>query len=277
MNKPHPPKTSISAKQLTGIEQHLCPISRLPEEYRRYLLRTGGGSPRHTHFSFQWNTGEKQISTLQRFLGIDIRLDEYTPRGCVVKETLRLRAWIPGDAIMIGWVDEDDLLLLYVSGDRAGQIWLRTSLEIAGDGPLEQSLHFVAKSFSAFCNRLHTPRIADPYAPCTIALDAPGVRGAKLARILECLGCERFGHPGVVSSSPRFLPAWIWQNYQNVPDPGGPAFLSIEKNRTMSYAAKYDARPIGHPVLRVSVTKTQRAACLKELLEALGPAAVRLD
>ncbi len=184
---------------------------------RRSIAATCSGLAGDPHFSFKWNTGEKQISTLQRFLGIDIRLDEYTPRGCVVKETLRLRAWIPGDAIMIGWVDEDDLLLLYVSGDRAGQVWLRTSLEIAGDDPLEKSLHFVAKSFSAFSKLLHTPRITDPYAPCTIALDGPGVRGAKLARILECLGCDRFDYPGVVSSSPRLLPAWTCRTIRTFP------------------------------------------------------------
>lgn len=284
MSKPRvsaPPRSttqSLSARQLAKVEPLLCPSAvRLPLDYRRYLLKTNGGIPKHVHFARKYNTGEKQLGVLVRFLGISSNLDADNPQRGVAEETLRLRAWIPGDSILIGWVEPDDLLLLYVSGVRSGEVWLRSSLETSGHGSLEQSLHFLAKSFTAFQKLLMTPRQDDPYSPGSIALDDASVRGTKLAKILESLGCQRYDYPGVISSTPRLLPAWTWPDYQNVRDPGGPAFLHLEKNRTLGYAARFDARPAGHPILRISVTKRQRSACIKTLLTALGPGAVLLD
>ena len=134
---------------------------------------------------------------------------------------------------------------------------------------------FVSPSFSKFLESLYRQVVADPYHPMTIALDAPRVRGQRLATILQSLGCKKWKYPGNPRETVR-RPAWHWPKYQSTGDVGGPAFLSLEKNRTYGFFPKFDERPEGHKMLVVNVTKSQRSACIRELTDALGKGAVLL-
>jgi hypothetical protein len=51
---------------------------------------------------------------------------------------------------------------------------------------------------------------------------------------------------------------------------GLPAYLQVEKNKTYGFAAKFDERPAGHPILMISVRPADQAKCLAELTAALG-------
>jgi predicted DNA-binding WGR domain protein len=114
------------------------------------------------------------------------------------------------------------------------------------------------------------------YQPVTIALDSDRVRGKRLAAVLKSLGCTKWRCPGVRSNPPD-PPAWHWPKYKNTRDVGGPAFVSVEKNKTYGYSPKFDVRRRGHEMLLVGVTKSQRAACIRELTDALGEGAVLLN
>jgi hypothetical protein len=266
----------LSAKQLRAVEHLLCPLSPgLPLDYRRFILKYNGGRPEPAHFRWRQSGGEWQTSQVYAFYGIDPgRLDE-SSLDCV-RSTLQYRCWLPRDAISIASLElSGNLLLLYTAGPREGQIWYSNASDFLDVDP-ELAVSFVAKNFARFLELLHQPVVRDPYEPKTFALDSPRVRGQRLEAILKSIGCKRKKYPGISSQTP--LPtAWHWPKYESTQDVGGPAFLSVEKNRTYGYAPQFDERPAGHKMLCVNVTKRQRSKCLRELATALGEGAVLLD
>lgn len=131
----------------------------------------------------------------------------------------------------------------------------------------------VAGSFAGLVLGLR--RAADQYEPATVALDGPAVRGERLAGLLRSLGCKVHRYVGVRSNAP--LPrTWEWPKYKNFIR-GLDCWLTLEKNKTYGYAPKFDERPTGHPMLRVSVSPRQADRCLAELLETLGSKAALLE
>jgi hypothetical protein len=267
----------LSATQFEQLVGLLCPLApgRLPLEYERFLRKYNGGRPEPAHFRWRDEHGERE-SEVYSFLGISPDLFD----SGIVRVILNLRAFLPGNAIPIALLDYD-ILLLFVAGQRVGQIWLlsQSGVELE-DGPEinpERVITFVRKSFPAFIKSLYHPRIPDPYSPVTIALDSPRVRGKRLEAILKSLGCKKWKYPGVLYSATPLPPAWHWPKFQTTSDVGGPAFLSVEKNRTYGYAPKFDERAPAHKMLRVNVTKSERSKCVRELMIALGDGAVLLD
>jgi hypothetical protein len=270
----------LSAKQFSAIEFLLSPDAPgLPPDYRNFMLKYNGGRPEPAHFKWRRQGGEWQTSEVYSFYGIDPgRLDE-TGLDCV-RATLNYRSWLPRFAIPIASLDLDNRLLLFTAGSREGQLW-HWSASDAGtdleDVDPERAISFVAKNFTRFLELLHQPVVRDPYEPKTFALDSPRVRGQRLEAILKSIGCKRWKYPGVIYSQTPLPTAWHWPKYESTQDVGGPAFLSVEKNRTYGYAPQFDERPAGHKMLCVNVTKRQRSRCLRELATALGDGAVLLD
>ena len=266
--------------RLNGIEQVLCPevLLRLPEDYRKFLLRYSSGIPDPAHLKCRDADGEPDVREVHDFLRIDPdRLDE--PGSGLVWVLLNYRAMLPRFAIPIAHLDLDDLLLLFFAGPRERQVWLWNSIAAeSGDWDFdpETGIRLVAKTFAAILKLLHEPKVSDPYEPVTFALDSAKVRDQRLAAILKALGCKRWNYrTGTYSNLPD-PPAWHWPKYESTRDVGGPAYLEMEKNKADGNASKFDDRPAGHPMLRVNVTKLKRATCLRELAAALGPGAVLL-
>jgi len=131
----------------------------------------------------------------------------------------------------------------------------------------------VADSFAELILGLR--RAADDFESATIALDGKQVLPPRLGKVLTSLGCKEHKYVGVKSNTP--LPrTWTWDKYKNFVR-GLPVWLTLEKNKTLGFAPKFEDRPQGHPMLRVSVTTKQADQCLAEVLSALGPEAVLLQ
>jgi len=127
----------------------------------------------------------------------------------------------------------------------------------------------VADSFEELILGLR--RAPDDYEPATISLDGEEVLPPRLGKILTSLGCKKHEYVGVKSKTP--LPrTWTWDKYKNFVR-GLPVWLTLEQNKTLGFAPKFDQRPEGHPMLRVSVTPKQAEKCLAEVMAALGPKA----
>ncbi len=251
-------------------------LLNFPDDFKRFLRKSNGGTPDRADFTWQHPGRGPQESHVDRFFGIDTR--PFGPdRGVdCIGAIVRFRDCLPQYCIPIAFVDRDDLLLTFVSGARAGQVWLKLGVPplVGEEHDREEGLYFVADSFAAFLNLLTKPE--DEYSPATFALDSPKVRGKQLEALLKSLGCKTFKYKGVLYSQTAPPPAWEWPKYKRS-QADDPAFLSVEKNHTLGHASKFDERPKGHKMLRVDVTKSQRTSCLKELAEALGDAAVRLS
>jgi len=268
-------KFEFAGEPLTKAEIHYWALElNLTEQHQRLLLKSNGGIPDRPYFCRQSEDGETEQSIVDGFLGLDKR--PFGPdRGTdCVAVLLRLRNELPSFSIPIAWVDRDDLLLTFHAGDRAGEVWRlrRSMLDIDADA--DTAIEKVAPSLFEFLHLL--TQADDPYEPITLALDFPKVRGKQLDAILKQLGCKVFKYPGVTYSQTPLPPAWQWPKYRRS-ESDAPAFLAVEKNLTYGYAPKCEARPPGHKMLRVDVSKTQRTACLKELQAALGDHAELVD
>lgn len=268
----------LSTRFLSATELYLAPI-RLPDEFRRFLLKHNGGAPSLRVFHWEHPENGDHEAHVDDLLGIDPRpLDDRSRRADCVSVTLGRRDVLPRYCIPIGFADRDDVLLLFTSGSREGQVWIKYGEEakpMPGESdlpPAEEALYFVADSFNAFLALLADEE--DPYHPIYFALDGRSVRGKQLEAKLEALGCKRFKYPGVMRSQRALPPMWEWPKYRRS-DGEGPATVSVEKNFTYGHAAKIGGRKKGHPILAVNASGDDRKACLKELEAALGKEAVR--
>jgi hypothetical protein len=251
----------------------------IPEDYKRFLLKYNGCRTEPNIFKWRYPPEGKTSSELNRLFGI-------LPGGfdcdhgvdCIAM-LLRCRDDLPRFSLPIGFVDDESLLLLFVAGPRHGQVWIKVMADVSGlaDSSTtgDEATYRVTKTFTEFLASLHQPVEKDPYHPVAFALDSPRVRGAKLEAILKSLGCKRYRYPGVKSSTPLPL-AWHWPKYLATKDVGGPAWVTVEKNCTEGFYPHFEERSVGHKMLLVNVTVSQRPKCLKELAAALGPSAVQL-
>jgi hypothetical protein len=55
-----------------------------------------------------------------------------------------------------------------------------------------------------------------------------------------------------------------------------PVWLTVGKNKTYGHAPQFNQRPVGHPILHVSVRLKDEQKCLDELMAALGEKATLL-
>lgn len=150
----------ITRPQLSQMEP--CLVSfRLPADYRRFLLAHNGGIPRHVLFDWTHPEHGKQTSTVYDLLPFDPRpLDDINRKADVFRITLLYRDELPRDSVVIGFADRDDPLLLFVDGERGGQVWIKSWDEVwasrENPTPREDAVYFVAPSFRTFIDALYS-------------------------------------------------------------------------------------------------------------------------
>lgn len=271
------PGEPLTKRQLHQVDDLLGSWPLLPD-FERFLLKYNGGTPDPAlYFDRRPPTEGDRRSHLDDLLGVDPgRLDD--GRFDCIRCTMQRRSDLPRHALAIGFVDRDDLLLLFTGGPRKGQVWLLSWNQIVGPHPdpvdPETAISFVAETFGDFLASLY--RLPDQGPPLAFALDAPRVRGKRLAELLKTLGCKKWRYKGVAYSATPLPPQWEWPKYRRSGEDEHPAVVSVEKNKTYGYSPKFDERPPRHQVLLVNVTASQRKACARELAAALGESAVRL-
>lgn len=138
------------------------------------------------------------------------------------------------------------------------------------EGEQEFSL---APSFAQFIAGLF--RDPDSWEPALIALDTGAPAGKMLDAALQSLGCTVYTIPGLVSNprSPQ-PPIWQWAKFKGALR-DSPVWIQYERNKLYDASIqKTPDRPAQHPMLTVAVAAADEDACLRELLAALGPAAV---
>ena len=146
---------------------------------------------------------------------------------------------------------------------------------ITSDYPGKAPKEFrVAESFEAMIRGLQPPKPGSGSA--FVALDMPRVRGAKLAQIMQQLGCKRHRFSGS-KKRPDNRVAWVWRRHEsNAPDFYAGALLLIERNHDKMNWTRFASRPGNHPMLRIDTAPDARAACVLELLIGLGEGATLL-
>jgi hypothetical protein len=257
----------IAERQIKSLEQAVG--ATLPLQYRRFLRKHNGGTPNIGYFDCN-QTGET--------LWVDDFLQAFSSKAdetTVSVITDRYRQCIPADCLVIGFACRDDLLLLRVRGKKKGRVDLKcmATTRPPENAPRdrEEAVYPLAHDLDRFLAALY--KASEDFEPATFALDHARVHGQSLDRVLKSLGCRR------KRTSPaawKKQPTWLWDKYQGR-WPDSPAWLEVEKNKTYGYAPKFDQRPAGHPMLRVTAGVPGRAECLRELVQVLGNHAVLLS
>jgi hypothetical protein len=257
--------------QFSAAVNMLFSLSGTPDDYLRFLRRTNGGAPKPSYFQYE-RDGTVETERVYRFLSVEPD-PMNAPVGLqLVGATLNYRSALPRHAALIGVTEDDKLLLLYLWGDRAGQVWLIYPEGIDPEGDLDQSCDFIAKSFTAFLRMLYTP--PPDWMNLLFALDGKDVRGNSLAAKLKAAGCTRRGN---ISGYRGSWPAWQWHKYKVSRVDDVPASVASVRNGKPGWAIPSKQRPLGHPLLHVTVSVDHADACCDEMAMALGDGAVLLE
>lgn len=149
-------ESPASEDKIRDAEQRLD-IS-FPSDFRDFLAKFNGGRPQRTDFDVRWRdqTWSKYFvwSSVSCLYGLTGDEDG----GDILDETEGMKERIPAESIPIGIDPGGNLLLLIVSGPKAGEVhyWVQ-SHEVdfeGGDIPDFSNVGFVASSFSQFLSSL---------------------------------------------------------------------------------------------------------------------------
>lgn len=151
-------KPGLDLETLMALEEQLG--SKLPKDYRTFLLAHNGGIPKRKYFS-----GYKPFMMwVDDFISIDANLatpSEESRYDTLAFAMARFGRMIPKDALVVGWVGRDNPLLLFYRGPRRGELYLKDLQELPfppedlWEKKPEMGLHRVATSFSTFLEALH--------------------------------------------------------------------------------------------------------------------------
>jgi len=139
---------SISQKDILKLEATIK--SKIPDDYKEFLLQHNGGRPQKYYFSFKLNSKVTK-GYLDWFLGIHKKMNEN-----IYQYIKMYKNRIPSDLIPIGHDPGGNLICLKIKGDNVGSIyfWDHENEVEEGEKPNYNNLSLVSKSFSEFLTKL---------------------------------------------------------------------------------------------------------------------------
>jgi hypothetical protein len=147
----------IRTSQFSQLELSLG-LVELPTDDLSFVLKHNGGAPRPNHFTYKGKGGKATSVWVANFLPLVVDPIENLHSN-VIGMLLRLRRDIPAECLPIGFAVRDDPILLYIDGNRSGQIWLKDfdQVEMRADRkptPPTKAIYFLAPSFNDFLGKL---------------------------------------------------------------------------------------------------------------------------
>lgn len=124
---------------------------RLPDDYRALVMLHNGGEPIRGHGSVV--QGEERLWAQN--LKLYSLIDPGDAQGACILEHLHheFQPYLPKHSLTIGSFDGDIEVVLFVSGARTGQVWLKSMNQHRRDAP-ESGMYYGAQSFTEFLENL---------------------------------------------------------------------------------------------------------------------------
>lgn len=139
----------LSEQDITSAERALgC---RLPQDYRDFLKLYNGGYLKNNYLPVHTTRGRAWV--------VNVALQALVPSAGsrdvdIVSMQPEWMACIPSDCIVIGDPEGDCGIVMYVRGNRCGQVWIK-SVNDDNNKP-ESGMYYCAESFTAMMKLLQT-------------------------------------------------------------------------------------------------------------------------
>lgn len=150
---PHiePIETVVSEDTIATFEKRL--ETRLPEDYRNFMLAHNGGEPSRRVFKYKNHSGPYAGSSVRYFFAFSSD-EDYSIKDYFVEFVSNNR--MPGDLVPIGTDEGGNLVCIAVKGPNTGKIYFWDHEEEAEEGQEASynNLFLVADSFKEFLESL---------------------------------------------------------------------------------------------------------------------------
>jgi hypothetical protein len=145
MKKLKNPGGSNDSKIILLLEKKIG--TKLPEDYRLFLLENDGGAPMSDGIPVPQHA--EKVMTVQILFGFNRDIES----SCIEWNMYIFRERIPDNLMPIGSSDSGDLYLINLSGDDYGKIYFWDHEDECGKNCWD-NIYFVASSFSEFLEKL---------------------------------------------------------------------------------------------------------------------------
>lgn len=260
----------LTRTQFNMVKRNLFDPGIVDTAYAEFLRVHNGGRPQPAYFQYCVE-GQALLNSVLSFLSFNPDPFVGPTDYHLLLANMESRFQLPRYALMIGQLEDDGLLILYLYGERTGQVWVvRYPEGIEKEKDIERSLVFVAPSFQAFLELLHQP--AASTCSFVFSLETDQVREGSLKQILQSLGCVQKNYG---SKKDKWY-TWIWPKFQQSNKEDLPAFIDIGLNGKPGFAHVNGKRPLGYPLLRIVVAIAQSDDCYHTFIDAVGKKNVKL-
>lgn len=136
--------------------RHLSNLLDIPQEYRHFLKKTNGGVPDHSIFTWKHPKQGLQEAKFDGFHGVSTRplTDSGRPID-LFAANLIYRYDLPKLSLVIGQIEQHDLLIMYWEGPRKGEVWLKQ--RDFSEKSSNDNVYRLAKSLHDFLEMLEKP------------------------------------------------------------------------------------------------------------------------
>lgn len=133
-----------------------------PNEYINFMMKHNGGKPGKSHFVY--SKGKKQIANwvtrIYSVVASDIDVEGLKGANRLLAANA-IHIGVPYGCVSVGDTGTGDAILLFVTGDRRDQVWLKVWDEVCGGTSVsrninpEEGLYMLSSSFAEFCSSLY--------------------------------------------------------------------------------------------------------------------------
>jgi SMI1 / KNR4 family (SUKH-1) len=111
---------SVTEAAVVAFEAQLG--TRLPEDYRAFLLEINGGQTASNHSMFRIRNDRTILNSLNS-------LDDPDEQVNLATQWQRARAWLPIEVIPVGYDDFGGTVVVVIAGPRRGQVWFLDAVD----------------------------------------------------------------------------------------------------------------------------------------------------
>jgi SMI1 / KNR4 family (SUKH-1) len=142
---------SVTDIEVEAFESQLQ--TRLPDDYREFLLKVNGGRTARSHrvFTMLMRKSRKDETDLNSLNSLNDPDDRFN----LVARWKRAREWLPKEVIPVGYDDFGGTVVVVIDGPRRGQVWFLDGADPRPEGSNPRVEWFDQRDVSKLADSFH--------------------------------------------------------------------------------------------------------------------------